>query len=400
MVYLDYNATTPLAPEVIGAITEALHDAWGNPSSSYTAGLKAKSLISVAREHVAAMVGGSADDIFFTSGGTESNNWILHMAIQLFDSEFNNVNENHGRRIPHFITSNVEHDSVKLVLKHFEKANLADVTYVPVTYSTGAVDVDSVMAAITSNTVMITLMLANNETGVIQPVKEVCKRVRALRRCDRETKRIYLHTDAAQAIGKIPVDVRDLGVDYLTIVGHKFYGPRIGALCVVNPLKDTPILPVLFGGGQERNLRPGTENTPMIAGLGKASELVCKNLETYQQHMEDVRNYLEHQLQEKFGDNVCINGKFLTSDRLPNTCNVSFIKQKLKGGEILSRAPSVQASVGAACHAQDRPSHILIATGVPESVAWKALRISVGRETTKADIDQALQALWAVLADS
>ncbi|GFR94698.1 selenocysteine lyase [Elysia marginata] len=407
MVYLDYNATTPLAPDVIDAITESLKEAWGNPSSSYTAGLKAKKVISEARQHVANMVGASENDIFFTSGGTESNNWVLQMALQLFDwydpageMPVSNACKSESRRVPHFITSNVEHDSVKLVLDHLKKTNIADVTYVPVSHSTGAVDVDEVMAAITPNTVMITVMLANNETGVLQPVKEICRKVRDLKRHEGETKRIYLHTDAAQAIGKIGVDVKDLGVDYLTIVGHKFYGPRIGAMCAVNPLKDTPVLPVLFGGGQERNFRPGTENTPMIAGLGKAAELVCKNVNTYQAHMADVRNYLEAQLEEKFGEGICINGKFPTSDRLPNTCNVSFIDQKLKGGEILSKAPSVQASVGAACHAQDRPSHILISTGVPESVAWKALRISVGRETTRDDIDQALQELQSVFQDS
>ncbi|RUS81576.1 hypothetical protein EGW08_010677 [Elysia chlorotica] len=408
MVYLDYNATTPLAPEVIDAITDSLKEAWGNPSSSYTAGLKAKDVISSAREQVANMIGASPNDIFFTSGGTESNNWVLHMAVQLFD--FHDAADNNAlgngdrgstrtRRVPHFITSNVEHDSVKLVLEHFKKSKIADVTFVPVLHSTGAVSVDEVLAAITPDTVMITLMLANNETGVIQPVKEICERVRILKRCEGETKRIYLHTDAAQALGKISVGVRDLGVDYLTIVGHKFYGPRIGAMCAVNPLKDTPVVPVLFGGGQERNLRPGTENTPMIAGLGKAAELVFKNLSRYQRHMADVRDYLEAQLQIKFGDSVVINGKFPTSQRLPNTCNVSFVNQKLKGGEILSKAPSVQASVGAACHSQDRPSHILISCGVLESVAWKALRISVGRETTRQDVDKALQQLESLFKE-
>ncbi|GFO25197.1 selenocysteine lyase [Plakobranchus ocellatus] len=228
MVFLDYNATTPLAPEVIGTISECLKEAWGNPSSFYTAGIKAKNLISTAREQVASMVGASNHDIFFTSGGTESNNWVLQMAVELFHSfhedkdiivQASPLIEN--KRLPHFITSNVEHDSIKLVLKHFEEKKIADVTFVSVSKNSGAVEVDDVMAAIRPNTIMISVMLANNETGVIQPVSNICQKVRALKRCEGETRRIFLHTDAAQALGKVHVDVRELGVDYLTIVGHK-----------------------------------------------------------------------------------------------------------------------------------------------------------------------------------
>ncbi|CAG2213331.1 SCLY [Mytilus edulis] len=197
--------------------------------------------------------------------------------------------------------------------------------------------------------------------------------------------------DAAQAIGKIEVDVEDLGVDYLTVVGHKFYGPRIGAIYVRNlGDKDVPLYPMLYGGGQERNYRPGTENTVMISGLGKAAELVVKNIICYKNHLSSIRDYLEIKLQEAFKDRIHLNGKFTTSERLPNTCNVSILSDKL---QVLSNCRILQASIGAACHSQNRPSPILLAIGVPESVARNALRLSVGRETTKDDIDCVIQDL-------
>ncbi|BFZ23136.1 hypothetical protein BsWGS_26175 [Bradybaena similaris] len=405
MVYLDYNATTPLDPEVVEVITETLKTAWGNPSSSHEAGVKAKNVIATARQQVARMVGAKPSDIIFTSGGTEANNWILQSALQHFNRGSRKIGLSMGdwddvksqRLKPHFITSNIEHDSIKLVLEYFQSVGLADVTFVQARPATGCVHAQDIIDAVGPSTIMVTVMLANNETGVIQPVSEICQRVRALKRQKGETERILLHTDAAQALGKIPVDIYELGVDYLTIVGHKFYGPRIGAVFAHNPGDDAPLYPLLFGGGQERNFRPGTENTPMIAGLGKAAELVSTNIDQYQAHMAVVRDYLEKSLQQTFPDSVSINGKSAHSQRLPNTCNVSILGSPLKGHEILSRVPSVQASVGAACHTADRPSHILLSLGIPETVAWRALRISVGRETTKEDIDVAVQDLKSVL---
>lgn len=391
-VYLDYNATTPLAPEVEESIISAMKEAWGNPSSSYEPGVLARKIIDEARSNVAFMVGAKSSDIIFTSGGTEGNNWILQMAIKYFHDSFasDGLSEGGGEEPskvlrPHFITSNVEHDSVKCVLEHFEKEGLADVTYVPVSKVSSRVEVDDVKAALRPSTVMVTIMMANNESGVIQPITEISEEIQRLNRRSRH--RILLHTDAAQALGKIPVDVEDLGVDYLTIVGHKFYAPRNGAIYVRNPSKELLVYPMLFGGGQERNFRPGTENTPMIAGLGRAAELVHMNLSQYTAHMTEVRDYLESKLQKEFGADVVFNGKTESSERLPNTCNVSFKKDGLKGHKVLSLTKHLQASVGAACHAQNRPSHILLAMGVPENLAWNALRLSVGRETTKEDID-------------
>ncbi|XP_052083129.1 selenocysteine lyase-like isoform X2 [Mytilus californianus] len=301
--------------------------------------------------------------------------------------------DNHDK-LPHFITSNLEHDSVKLVLEHLAEEGTASVTFVPASSKTGQVDVDDVLSAIRPSTCMITVMMANNETGVIQPIKMISEKLRQINQSRRILPKILLHTDAAQAIGKIEVDVEDLGVDYLTVVGHKFYGPRIGAIYVRNlGNKDVPLYPMLYGGGQERNYRPGTENTVMIAGLGKAAELVVKNIICYKNHLSSVRDYLEIKLQEAFKDRIHLNGKFPSSERLPNTCNVSILSDKLQGHKVLSNCRILQASIGAACHSQNRPSPILLAIGVPESVARNALRLSVGRETTKDDIDCVIQDL-------
>uniref|UniRef100_A0A674J3X6 Selenocysteine lyase n=1 Tax=Terrapene triunguis TaxID=2587831 RepID=A0A674J3X6_9SAUR len=303
-VYMDYNATTPMAPEVIQTVTEAMHEAWGNPSSSYT----------------------------------------------------------------------------------------AEATFVPVSKITGQVEVDDIIAAIRPTTCLVSIMLANNETGVIMPISELSQRIQILNqnRMALGLPRILMHTDAAQMIGKGRVDGQDLGVDYLTIVGHKFYAPRIGALYVRGPGVTTPLHPMLFGGGQEQNFRPGTENTPMIAGLGKAAELVDKNSEDYEAHMKEVRDYLEERLEASFGkQRLHFNNQFPGAKRLCNTCNFSVWGPGLQGRMVLSHCKTLLASVGAACHSEkgDQPSSILLSCGIPYEVAQNALRLSVGRDTTKEDVD-------------
>ncbi|KAM5327534.1 selenocysteine lyase isoform 2-T2 [Glossophaga mutica] len=329
-VYMDYNATTPLEPAVIQAVTEAMQEAWGNPSSPHPAGRKAKDVIHAARESLAKMIGGSAQDIIFTSGGTESNNLVIRSA----------VTHSHKARpaegaLPHIVTCTVEHDSVRLPLERLAEEHAAAVTFVPVSTASGQAEADDILAAVRPATCLVTVMLANNETGVIMPIPEISRRVRTLNRERAASGQpaILLHTDAAQALGKRRVDVEDLGVDLLTIVGHKFYGPRIGALYVRGLGEHTPLYPMLFGGGQERNFRPGTENTPMIAGLGKAAELVTENCEAYEAHMRDVRDYLEERLVAEFGEKkIHVNCQFPGVERLPNTCNFSFLGPRLQGG--------------------------------------------------------------------
>ncbi|MGH0145350.1 UNVERIFIED_CONTAM: hypothetical protein FKN15_010956 [Acipenser sinensis] len=603
-VYLDYNATTPVEPEVIEAITEALREAWGNPSSSYRPG-----------EDCAAR--------------GQANNFVFHTAVKYFWDTYKKA-KIHGKEegsvemggaLPHIITSNVEHDSINLVAEQLVKEGKAEVTFVQVSKVTARVEVEDVMSAIRPNTCLISIMLANNETGVLMPIAEISQRVQALSKkrgaprillhtdaaqaigklqvdtkelgvdyltivghkasnirqstransavftrnavpllcpalsilqhynfkhipdCFESTgeyinqallwdvlqeefyaprigalyvkgpgvttpvyplffgggqernfrpgtentpmiaglgkpiaeisqrvqalskkrgaPRILLHTDAAQAIGKLQVDTKELGVDYLTIVGHKasnirqstransavftrnavpllcpalsilqhynfkhipdcfestgeyinqallwdvlqeeFYAPRIGALYVKGPGVTTPVYPLFFGGGQERNFRPGTENTPMIAGLGKAAELVHRNLERYAHGMRETCEYLEQRLEEVFGkEKLHFNSHFSGSKRLPNTCNVSFLGVHLQGRKVLSLCHRLLASVGAACHSDqgDSPSPILLNCGIPPSVAANALRLSVGRGTTKGDVDVVIEDLRAAV---
>nr|XP_013799586.1 PREDICTED: selenocysteine lyase isoform X1 [Apteryx mantelli mantelli] len=407
---MDYNATTPVAPEVMEAVSEAMREAWGNPSSSYTAGRKAKEIISSARESLARMVGGRPEDIIFTSGGTEANNLVIHTALRHFRESREQGRDGPGDSgpraagtTPHIVTSSVEHDSVRLPLEHLVKEGLAEATFVPVSARSGQAEADDVLAAVRPTTCLVSVMLANNETGVIMPVPQLSRRIQALnqKRAAAALPRILVHTDAAQMIGKGRVDVQELGVDYLTIVGHKFYAPRIGALYVRGPGTTTPLHPMLFGGGQERNFRPGTENTPMIAGLGKAAELVSRNWEAYEAHMQDVRDYLEARLEASFRkQRIHLNSKFTGSRRLCNTCNFSILGPGLQGRRVLLRCKTLLASVGAACHSEkgDRPSSILLSCGIPYDVAQNALRLSVGRDTTRADVDLVVQDLVQAVA--
>ncbi|XP_067085603.1 selenocysteine lyase [Osmerus mordax] len=407
-IYMDYNATTPCEPEVVQAISDALLEAWGNPSSGYAAGVKARQIINQARADVARMVGGNTEDIIFTSGGTEANNLVFHTAVEHFNRSCREEELSVGGRrplngapdIPHIITSSVEHDSVTLIANHLQKEGRADVTFVPVSKVTAQVEVEAVMAAVRPSTCLISVMMANNETGVLMPIRELGQKVRALNKQRHQYPRILLHTDAAQAIGKVPVDARDLEVDYLTIVGHKFYGPRIGALYVNGPGSSAPLYPLLFGGGQERNFRPGTENTAMIAGLGKAAELVNSNLPGYRSHMLSTRLHMEQRLKAVFGDSkLRFNSLFPGSECLPNTCNVSILGPGLEGRKVLSSCKRLLASVGAACHTNrgDGPSHILLSCGVPPEVASNAVRLSVGRNTSREEVEQAVQDLRAAV---
>lgn len=402
IVYLDYNATTPHAPQVLDIISQTLKNNWFNPSSSYDSTHGAKDTIEDSREQVAEMIGASVSEIVFTSGGTESNNMILQTAIKYFHEKcLPNISPSNKNVLPHFVTSNLEHDSVKLVLKKFVEEKKAEVSFVPASLKTGSIQVEDIIKNIRPNTVMVTIMAANNITGIIQPITKICKQVRALKRKPGETKQILIHTDAAQILGKIDVDINDMHVDYLTIVGHKFYGPRIGAVFARNPRSLIPLYPLLQGGPQEHNFRPGTENTGMIAGLGMACALVKQNVTEYNQHMENIRDYLEEKLVETFGeDGVCFNGRKSEVLRLPNTCNVSILDGNLEGRQILAHVKRIRASVGAACHSSSEYSvpEILLASGIPEDIARCSIRLSVGRETTRKDIDDAVEDLKEAVA--
>ncbi|XP_059785040.1 selenocysteine lyase isoform X3 [Balaenoptera ricei] len=306
--------------------------------SPVASGRKAKEIINAARENLAKMIGARPRDMIFTSGGTESNNLVIHSVVKHFHKIHAAVGDTAEHpspvegALPHIITCTVEHDSIRLPLEHLVEERVAEVTFVPVSKVNGQAEAEDILAAVRPATCLVTIMLANNETGVIMPVPEISRRVRALnqQRAAGGLPGVLVHTDAAQALGKRRVDMRDLGVDFLTIVGHKFYGPRIGALYIRGLGELTPLYPMLFGGGQERNFRPGTENTPMIAGLGKAAELVAENCEAYEAHMRDVRDYLEERLAAEFGKRIHLNSQFPGTERLPNTCNFSILGPQLQ----------------------------------------------------------------------
>lgn len=388
-VYLDYNATAPVEEEVQKSIIYALQVAWGNPTSNHDGGTEARRIIDEARISVANMIGASSSEIVFTSGGTESNNMIIHSLVRHFKKTRSSFASLSNCRIPHVITSNIEHNSIVLTLKDLYEDERIDLTIVPVSKATGSVSAEEIVSAIRPETCFITIMLANNETGIIQPVEIIGTLLKAVNQQRKKDSlpEVLFHTDAAQALGKVAVNVDDLKVDYLTIAGHKFYGPRTGALY----FRDSkPLYPLLFGAGQERGLRPGTPNTCMIAGVGMAATLVAKNLGMYHQLMEDSRDYLEEKLKEAFGPLVSFNHRKGTQ-ALPNTCSVSFAG--MKGPEILAKAKYVLASTGAACHHTATPSRVLLNSGVTEDNARGTLRLSTGRYTTRADVDAAVRLL-------
>lgn len=351
----------------------------------------------IARCQVACMIGATANQITFTSGGTESNTLAIQSALASFKSHST------SDALPHVITTNVEHPAIRLPLQKLEKEGACRVSYVGAVCP-GRVTTQDVLAKITPSTCLVTLMLANNETGAIQPVAEVFKEIRKINLSRKIP--ILLHTDAAQSIGKMKVDAEELSADLLTIVGHKFYGPRIGALYH----RDSAVIdPIFLGGGQEKGRRAGTENTPMIVGLGLACQLVTDNIDGYEAHLRDVRDYLRDQLMINFEfvmtskslnvENPLTKGqiswRYVDGFQLPNTLSVRF--GGTSGSELLAAcSEDLEASTGAACHTGS-VSQILINSGVSEAGARETVRLSVGRETSKKDIDKVVAAFVKVI---
>lgn len=374
-VYLDYNATTPLDPEVVGAMRPFLEEEFGNPSSAYGAGIRAKRAVEAARDRAAALLHCRPGEIVFTSGGTESNNHAIR-GIAL-------ANRDRGR---HIVTSSIEHPAVLEVCRYLEKRGFTT-TRLPVD-ETGLVDPGQVEEAITEGTILITIMHANNEVGTIEPIGEISKIARK--------RGIPFHTDAAQSAGKIETDVEALGVDLLSIAGHKLYAPKgIGALYV---REGTVLEKFMHGAGQERGFRPGTENVPFIAGLGKACEMALRDLESNGRLMKELRDRLVLALSSALGDGVRLNGH--PEKRLPNTASLGFrgMESSILLAGLFDR---VSISAGAACHSGDTAvSPVLEAMKVPDAFARGTLRFSTGRYTTKEEIDRAARIILEVLKDS
>ena len=369
-VYLDYNATTPIAPQVAEAMRPYIYENFGNPSSSHAYGSAAKKGVEKARRQVAEMLGCQPDEIIFTSGGSESNNLAIKGAAF--------ANREKGN---HIITSAVEHPAVLEVVEYLQKQGFR-ITIIPVD-EYGMVDPQDVEKAITPDTILITIMHANNEVGTIEPVKEIAAIAHA--------HQILMHTDAAQSVGKIAVNVNELGVDLLSIAGHKLYAPKgIGALYIKRGVR---LEKIIHGAEHEMNKRAGTENVIEIAALGQACELIKNNLPQYQAHMLAIRTRLEKGLREAF-PNLKFNGH--PEQHLPNTTNVSF--RGLEANTILSELDQVAASAGAACHAdQVDVSPVIAAMGVPVEYAMGTIRLSVGRNTTEEEIDFALEEIKRVV---
>jgi cysteine desulfurase len=369
-IYLDFNATTPLAAEVIHTMLTFMKEDFGNPSSTHYYGVKARQGVETARKSVADCIRARVDEIVFTGSGSEANNLAIKGAAL--------ANRHKGN---HLITSAIEHPAV-LVVMHYLENNGFQVTYLPVDQY-GLVHPEELEKAITPGTILVSIMHANNEVGTIEPIQKLATLA--------HQHGVLMHTDAAQSIGKIRVNVQELGVDLLSIAGHKIYAPKgIGALYVRNGVN---LEKIIHGAEHELNRRAGTENVIEIAGLGEACQLIIEHLPEYQQHMREMRDELEEGLKQRF-DWVRVNGH--PDIRLPNTCNVSF--KGLEANTILSELVNVAASAGAACHS-DRVdlSPVISAMGVPMEYAIGTIRFSVGRTTTKEEIGQALLEIEKVI---
>ncbi len=367
---MDYNGTTPVAPEVQEKIAFVLRESWGNPSSSHGAGISARSELDKARALVAEAINAEPHEIIFTSGGTESNNTVLLGVCPAVSR---------GR---HLVVSHIEHPSVMNPAIHLMEQGW-DVTFAGVD-SRGVVDLEGIRRAIRPDTALVSIMLANNETGVIQPIGEICQIAREYG--------VPVHTDAAQAIGKMPVDVRELGVDYLTVAGHKLYAPKgIGALFVK---QGVPWGNLMYGAGQEKGMRPGTEPVPGAAGLGCACRLVTADLDVQMARLTALRERLWSLIHEVSGGSAV---RFGDADNvICNTLLVSFPGRL--GNEILAGCPGLMASTGAACHdRQVAVSHVLAAMGVDKDLALGAVRLTLGRYTTEQDVERAAAMIKAML---
>ena len=371
-IYLDHAATTPVRREVLEAMLPYFSDTLGNASSLHSCGQRVKRALEGARQSVADCLGADPKEIYFTSGGTQGDNLAIKGVARAL--------RDRGR---HLITSSIEHHAVLNTCATLEHDGY-EVTYLPVDHQ-GLVDLDAVAGALRDDTILISVMLANNEVGTIQPLREIAEL--AYRRG------ILVHTDAVQAMGKLSVRVDDLGVDLLSLTAHKFYGPKgTGALYV---RRGTPITPLMHGGHQEQALCPGTENIPGIVGLGTALRLACDDLDVEASRLGNLRDRLEEGIRTRIED-VSLNGH--PHHRLSNILNISFAYSEGESLLLALDTLGIAVSTGSACTAgSTEPSHVLRAMGVSRELAQGSLRFSLGRDNTSDDIDQTLDALTMVV---
>lgn len=368
MIYMDYNATTPTDPRVFDAMKEYFSEKFGNPSSIYEIARENRKEIERAREKVAELIDAKPEEIFFTSGGTESDNWaIIGTAFSLRDK---------GN---HIITSQIEHHAVLNTCKFLSKIGY-EITYAPVD-KYGIVDVDFIRNSIKKETILITIMHANNEIGTIEPIEEISKIAR-----ERD---VYFHSDCVQTVGKIPLSVKKLGVDMISLSAHKFYGPKgVGAIYIK---KGRKIETFIHGGEQEKGKRGGTYNVPGIIGLGKACEIAKEEMEEEMKKVKYLRDKLERGIIERIPE-VIINGH--PQNRLYNTLNLCV--KYVEGESILLNLDfeKIYASSGSACTSGSlEPSHVLLACGIPHEIAHGSLRFSLGKYNKEEDVDRVLEVL-------
>ncbi|KZL94305.1 cysteine desulfurase IscS [Clostridium magnum DSM 2767] len=368
-VYMDYSATTYTKPEVLEEMLPYFTEYFGNPSSMYSMSDVPRKAVTKARERVAKAINAESNEIFFTAGGSESDNWILKGIAY--------ANKNKGN---HIITTKIEHHAITHTCKFLEKSGF-EVTYLPVD-EFGFISLEELKNAITDKTILVSIMFANNEIGTIQPIAKIgriCKE-----------RNVYFHTDAVQAIGHVNIDVKEMNIDALSMAGHKFYGPKgVGAMYLRKGVK---IENLIHGGGQEKGKRASTENVPGIIGIGKAIELAVEELETEANRLKSLRDRLLNGLVEQI-PYVKVNGP-IGEGRMPGNVNVSFIG--VEGETLLLdlNDEGIFASTGSACASGSLdPSHVLLAIGLSHGVAHGSLRLSLGSGTTEEDVDYALEVI-------
>lgn len=362
MIYMDHAATTALHPEAARAMEPYFCEKYGNPSGAYELAGQAKEAVERARMYAAKLIGARAEEICFTSGGTESDNWALRGVAEAMKQD--------GK---HIITTNIEHSAILQTCRYLEKQGY-EITYLPVD-GEGRMDIEGLKAAIRPDTILVSVMMANNEIGTIEPIREIGKLLHRLG--------IVFHTDAVQACGQVPVDVNYLMVDLLSASGHKFHGPKGSGFLYIRT--GTPIIPLIYGGGQEKGRRSGTENVPAIVGLGEAAKIAGNTLYYRKRKVQQLRDYMYRQLDEQIPD-VRLNG--CDSHRLPGNLNIS-----IKGTDsaillrILKEAGVCVSARSACSSGKGSTSHVLKAIAVPDEYVTGTLRITLGSDNTKEEVD-------------
>ncbi|MBS5335681.1 MAG: cysteine desulfurase NifS [Clostridiales bacterium] len=371
-VYLDYSATTPVKEEVLKEMIPYFTEKFGNPSSLYDIGLESKDAVTHARERVAALINAKPQEIYFTAGGTEADNWAVFGTVEKLKEKGN-----------HIITTKIEHHAMLHSCEFLEKEGY-EVTYLDIDKN-GRIDLEQLKDSITDKTVLISIMLVNNEIGTVQPIKEVAAIAKE--------HGILFHTDAVQGLGNVAIDVKEMGIDMMSVSSHKIYGPKgVGALYI---RKGVNIANYMHGGAQENRRRAGTENLPGIVGFGKAAELAKDNFEKHVEHCSHVRNYLKNRILSEIPDTY-VNGTM--EGRHPGNLNITFKYIEGESILLLLNQYGISVSTGSACSSTSlEPSHVLSALGVPVEMIHGTVRFTVGDFTTKEDIDYVVDNLKTIV---